>query len=106
MRALCTTVHRISRQLHGAPGGQTANQNTGCATGCEGVGCSQAARYFDTDHNHAIATEAVTQLARICEAAGNACFGIELLNEPATPSPFGGGVNLDRPSLLDFYLEV
>tara|TARA_B110001452_G_scaffold209972_1_gene180332 strand:- start:207 stop:1442 length:1236 start_codon:yes stop_codon:yes gene_type:complete len=96
---------KVLLDLHGAPGGQTANQNTGCATGCEGKGCNQAARFFDTPFNYATAVRAVERMAQLCEAHAAACFGIELLNEPADFFPLGTA-NLDRKALLGYYQDA
>ena len=93
---------RVLLDLHGAPGGQSINQCTGCATSCEGSGCEEEAHYFDRPRNHAVAIAAVVELAKLCALAGPTCFGVELLNEPAQPEPLGGG-NCNRTSLLENY---
>ena len=87
--------------LHGAPGGQTVNQDTGCATACEGDGCGKDSHYFTRPRNVATAVTAVTRLAQLCVAAGPTCYGIELLNEPA-PYLVGEGAS-DRAALLHYY---
>lgn len=81
--------------LHGAPGGQSVNQCTGCATACEGDGCDHSAHYFNSPRNRAVAVDAITQMARLCQASRPTCFGIELLNEPEENTP--------RADLLSFY---
>ena len=81
---------------------ESINQCTGCATSCEGLGCEPEAHYFMRPANRAIGVKAVTELAKLCEAAGEVCFGVELLNEPAQPEPLGGG-NCNRTELLDYY---
>ena len=85
--------------LHGAPGGQSTNQCTGCATGCEGFGCADDLFYLMRDANQAVAIEAVTQLAKWCMRANSTCYGIELLNEPSLE-------HLDRMDLLAFYQKA
>ena len=80
---------RVLLDLHGAPGGQSTNQCTGCATK------SSEERYFDREANMAVAVQAITVMAQLCEANADTCYGIELLNEPQ--------INLDRRALLGFY---
>ena len=99
--ALAFTSNQVLLDLHGAPGGQTVNQDTGCATACEGDGCGKASHYFTRPRNVATAVTAVTRLAQLCAAAGPTCYGIELLNEP-TPYIVGEGAS-DRAALLQFY---
>ena len=90
---------KVLFDLHGAPGGQSTNQCTGCATGCEGLGCASDAFYLMRDANLATAISAITRLAQWCMSAGSACYGIELLNEPSED-------HLDRMDLLSFYQKA
>ena len=99
--ALALASTQVLLDLHGAPGGQTVNQDTGCATACEGDGCGKASHYFTRPRNVATAVTAVTRLAQMCVAAGPTCYGIELLNEP-TPYIVGEGA-ADRAALLHYY---
>ena len=99
--ALALASTQVLLDLHGAPGGQTVNQDTGCATACEGDGCGKASHYFTRPRNVATAVTAVTRLAQMCVAAGPTCYGIELLNEP-TPYIVGEGAS-DRAALLHYY---
>jgi len=96
-----STGLQVLLDLHGAPGGQTVNQDTGCATGCEGDGCGEASHYFTRPRNVATAVAAVTRLAQLCAAAGPTCYGVELLNEPS-PHVAGEGAS-DRAALLKYY---
>ena len=91
--ALALASTQVLLDLHGAPGGQTVNQDTGCATACEGDGCGKASHYFTRPRNVATAVTAVTRLAQMCVAAGPTCYGIELLNEP-TPYIVGEGASV------------
>ena len=86
---------RVLFDLHGAPGGQSTNQCTGCATGCEGSGCSSKEYYFNRESNYKVGLQAVVELAKWCVKAAETCYGIELLNEPDG--------DLDRKDLLYFY---
>lgn len=82
---------KVLLDLHGAPGGQSTNQCTGCATDKGGV-------YFVREANVAIALEAIRTLAQMCVRAGDTCYGVELLNEP--------GLAIDRQDLLAFYQKA
>ena len=101
---LACILIQVLLDLHGAPGGQTVNQDTGCATACEGDGCGKASHYFTRPRNVATAVTAVTRLAQLCAAAGPTCYGIELLNEP-TPYIVGEGAS-DRAALLQYYKQA
>ena len=79
--------------LHGAPGGQSTNQCTGCATSCEGDGCNSGLYYFFTEYNRKNAVAAVVELAKICQAFASSCYGVELLNEPAPTTPLGASAS-------------
>jgi len=85
---------QVMLDLHGAPGSQSGESNAGCSFKYGGDG----QYYWDTDWNKEWTVKAVTKLAQICRDQGDACYGVELLNEPAFP---GGG--LDRDHLLQFY---
>ena len=80
--------------LHGAPGSQSGESNTGCSFKYGG----NSNYYWDTDWNKLWTHNAVVKLAEICKEKGDTCYGVELLNEPAFP---GGGI--DRNHLRDFY---
>lgn len=89
---------QVMLDLHGAPGSQSGESNTGCSFKYNG---QDGAYYWDTDWNKQWTVSAITELASICAANGETCYGLELLNEPAFP---GGG--LSRTSLLAFYQEA
>jgi hypothetical protein len=81
---------RVLLDLHGAPGGQSGDQNSGCTTNSSG--------YFgtpDADYNIQVAVNAIGALATMCKAQGPTCYGVELLNEPSR--------SIDRTVLLDYY---
>lgn len=84
---------RVLLDFHGAPGGQTGNAFTGCDTG-------KGSCNFDTEWNKELAVRAVKKMAQLCKAYRRACYGIELLNEPAF-----GRTDL-RPFLRDYYKDA
>ena len=88
---------QILLDLHGAPGSQSGESNSGCSFKYSGEGNY----YWDTDWNKLWTKNAVVALAKICQEKGSTCYGVEVLNEPAFP---GGG--LDRGHLLSFYQEA
>lgn len=75
--------------LHGAPGTQAQQSNTGCYT--SGV-------YWDTDWNKTWTKNAIIALANICKANTTSCYGVELLNEPDW--------SISRDSLVRFYQDA
>jgi len=79
--------------LHGAPGGQTGNQDTGCDLG------DDANAYFNTDWNRQLGVEAIDTMSKLCASYGSTCWGITLLNEPYGP----GSDGLPRDALAAFY---
>ena len=83
--------------LHGAPGSQSGESNTGCSFKYNGKSGNY---YWDNEVNKEWTLKAVTELAKICRDKGNTCYGVELLNEPAAAYPL---VGIDRWSLLDYY---
>mmetsp|Transcript_2108 Transcript_2108/g.6234 ORF Transcript_2108/g.6234 Transcript_2108/m.6234 type:complete len:659 (+) Transcript_2108:82-2058(+) len=87
--------------LHGAPGGQAANPFTGCFQG-------RGQWHFDTDRNKNLTVQAIEELAKICQRQGSACYGIELLNEPAgtVGSWFRWDRYISRYHLRDFYFDA
>lgn len=93
---------RVLLDLHGAPGGQSTNQDTGCASSCQAAKCGVDDYYFMDKFNLATGVQAVLRMAELCQAWGNTCWGIELLNEP---SPFLTAQSIFklRPILVDFY---
>lgn len=105
---------KVLLDLHGAPGGQSVNQCTGCATSCEGDGCPSDRYYFFTARNRKVAVAAVVELAKLCQAFRSSCYGVELLNEPAPTTPFGrkssreasDGDRGSRDFLLEYYAEA
>jgi len=95
---------RVLLDLHGLPGGQSTNQYTGCSTACQSPWnptCPSSEYSFADPLNLATGVEAVRVMAQICQAHRSACYGIELLNEPA-PEPSVHNLQF-RSVLLDFY---
>ena len=105
---------KVLLDLHGAPGGQSVNQCTGCATACEGGGCPSDSYYFFSASNRKVAVAAVVELAKLCQAFRSSCYGVELLNEPAPTTPLGmmtqasraDGYAGSRDFLLEYYAEA
>ena len=89
---------QILLDLHGAPGSQSGESNSGCSFKYNG---QEGKYYWNTDHNKLWTKKAIVELAKICQEKGSTCYGVEILNEPAFP---GGG--LDRGDLLSFYQEA
>ncbi|GMH61180.1 hypothetical protein TL16_g03203 [Triparma laevis f. inornata] len=93
--------------LHGAPGGQSTNQYTGCATSCQNPieeGCDAKKFYFQDEQNEEIALNALKEMAEICKENVEACYGIELLHEPSPE--IGSGERNYRLFLRDFYKKA
>jgi glucan 1,3-beta-glucosidase len=78
---------KVMLDLHGAPGNQGGTGHAGCYT--------NKIPYWDTDKNKEWTTKAVVAVAEICKNAGDVCYGVELLNEPA--------FDLDRVHLREWY---
>ena len=91
---------QVMLDLHGAPGSQSGESNAGCSFKYND---NDGEYYWDTDWNKEWTVNAVTALARICRDKGDACYGVELLNEPAFP---GANTGIDRGHLLDFYQKA
>ena len=85
---------KILFDLHGAPGSQSGESNTGCSTKHNG----NAGIYWDTEWNKTWTENAFLALAKICQTAGDTCYGVEILNEPS--------FDLDRESLQKFYQQA
>ena len=85
---------QVLLDLHGAPGSQSGESNTGCSFKYNGEGNT----YWASDKNRLWTEKAVVKLATICRDKGDSCYGVELLNEPAFP--WGG---ISRDYLKDFY---
>jgi hypothetical protein len=92
------TGMKVLLDLHGAPGGQAYNAFTGCD---QGVG------HFDFVQPKSVelAVAAVEAMARICARHKDACYGIELLNEPVgTGGPLDpNGELIPRENLQKYY---
>jgi len=89
---------KVLMDLHGAPGGQSGNQNTGCCFG------KDSTYHFPSipagvGWNTWLGVIAIEAMARICKVHGESCYGIELLNEPFDP----GLGKLTRHHLQSFY---
>lgn len=84
---------KVLLDFHGAPGGQSGNENTGCDLG----GDENA--FFNTAWNYKLGVQAVEAMAKICASKGSICWGITLLNEPYSP----GSGGLSRDALAAFY---
>lgn len=74
----------VLMDLHGAPGGQSGSQGTGCGMGKLHV------RHFPSvpaavGWNTMLGVLTIEAMAKICADHGSTCFGIELLNEPYDP---------------------
>jgi len=89
---------KVLLDFHAAPGGQTANAFTGCDQGKGNV-------YFETNSSRGLALQALSAVARLCARHGKACYGIELLNEPAGASGpwYRQDGDLQRRVLLQWY---
>ena len=87
---------QVLLDFHGAPGSQSGESNTGCSFKYDG----DSKYYWDNELNKEWSIKAVVELAKICKDKGDTCYGVELLNEPATALPVLG---IDRWSLLGFY---
>ncbi|GMH53937.1 hypothetical protein TrLO_g14784 [Triparma laevis f. longispina] len=86
MLMLVLSQLKVLLVLHGAPGGQSTNQYTGCATSCQNPieeGCDAKKFYFQDEQNEEIALNALKEMAEICKENVEACYGIELLHEPS-----------------------
>jgi len=89
---------KVLMDLHGAPGGQSDHQRTGCASGKGGT------YHFPSvpagvGWNTELGVIAIEAMARICAEHGETCYGIELLDEPFDP----GLGKLTRHYLQSFY---
>jgi len=85
---------KIMFDLHGAPGAQNNESNTGCSNrGRHPHRISPI--YWDSDWNKLWTENALVAMAQICKDAGDTCFGVELLNEPFW--------TVSRDSLRKFY---
>jgi len=78
---------KVLLDLHAAPGNQSGASNAGCYT--------QNIPHWDNDRNKEWTAKAVTALGQICKDAGEACYGVELLNEP--------GWEVSRVHLREWY---
>ena len=65
---------------------ESINQCTGCAQSCEGGACEPEAHYFMRPANRRVAIKAVVQMAKICERAGDTCYGVGTLRAPTKAS--------------------
>jgi len=75
---------KVLMDLHGAPGGQSGSQNTGCAVGKESTFHFPSVP-AGVGWNTMLGVAAIEAMARICAEHGETCYGIELLNEPFDP---------------------
>lgn len=88
---------KVLLDLHGAPGSQSGNSNTGCDLGAD------ENTYWDTDWNKQLSLQSIEAMAQICADKGSACWGISLLNEPYSP---WSGRGISRDSLKNFYVDA
>jgi len=75
---------KVLMVLHGAPGGQSGSQKTGCGFG------KYSTYHFPSvpagvGWNTMLGVFAIEAIARICAQKDETCYGIELLNEPFDP---------------------
>ena len=101
---------KILLDFHGAPGSQSGESNTGCSFKYKNRNwwekkLNESYFYWDTEWNKQWSKKAVVELAKICQLKGDTCYGVEILNEPATPVPLPfTGINRDH--LRDWYQET
>ena len=68
----CDVAYTPPRSPSALSARKSINQCTGCAMSCEGLGRVSEARRTMRPANRAIGVKAVTELAKLCEAAGEA----------------------------------
>ena len=85
---------KILFDMHGAPGSQSPESNSGCSHKFGSHFWSQH-YYWDTDWNKKWTQTAISAIAQICKDAGETCYGVELLNEP--------DYRISRSHLKEFY---